>query len=56
MNNKINSFKRYEFKYLLPDAVASSIQSNIEHFMKLDPHTSKDLGGSYFVRSQYFEN
>ncbi len=56
MNNKINSFKRYEFKYLLPDAVASSIQSNIEHFMKLDPHTSKDLGGSYFIRSQYFEN
>jgi SPX domain protein involved in polyphosphate accumulation len=56
IDNKVNTFRRYEFKYLLPNPVASSIQSNIEHFMTLDPHTSKDMNGSYFVRSQYFEN
>ena len=56
IENQVNTFKRYEFKYLLRNEIASSIQNNIEQFMKLDPHTSKNLDGSYFVRSQYFEN
>ncbi|SVC02806.1 uncharacterized protein METZ01_LOCUS255660, partial [marine metagenome] len=56
MKDEIATFSRYEFKYFLPELIATSIESEISHFMSLDSHVSEELDRSYFVRSQYFEN
>lgn len=56
MKDKVFTFKRYEFKYLLKNDVASQIEENINNFMRLDPFADSQIEKSYFVRSQYFEN
>ncbi|MDA9068183.1 polyphosphate polymerase domain-containing protein [Gammaproteobacteria bacterium] len=56
MSQDITKFQRYEFKYLLRASTADSIESEIKNFMSLDANVKDVSAGSYFVRSQYFEN
>jgi SPX domain protein involved in polyphosphate accumulation len=50
--NKLH-FSRYEFKYLIPRRLFSTIESEISLRMEKDRHSKKN--GSYFVRSHYFD-
>ena len=58
LNNKskIESFSRYEFKYLLPLKKAKQIENEIKNFMVLDKNALKNKTKNYFVRSLYFDN
>ena len=39
--NQIESFSRYEFKYILPLRKAKLIEDEIKNFMVLDKHAKK---------------
>ena len=52
----IQSFSRYEFKYILKKSLSDKIENESKYFMQRDSHTNKDLGNRYFVRSLYFDN
>ena len=54
--NQIESFSRFEFKYILPLRKAKLIEDEIKHFMVLDKHAKKNTKKNYFVRSLYFDN
>jgi hypothetical protein len=54
--SKIQTFSRYEFKYLLDKKVSESIAIESEKFMDYDGYTHPTLGNMYFVRSLYFDN
>ena len=54
--NKIQSFSRYEFKFLLNKKKASFIENEIKHFMRYDENANKESDYKYFVRSLYFDN
>ena len=52
----IQSFSRYEFKYILNKKLSDQIESESKYFMNLDAHTNINLGHRYFVRSLYYDN
>lgn len=53
--NKI--FKRYEFKYPVPDHIVPSLQTLLLHYgMKPDPHVAGSEHLSYTVSSLYFDS
>ena len=52
----IQSFSRYEFKFLLDKKKSDLIESESKHFMKFDENVSKKFDNRYFVRSLYFDN
>ena len=52
----IQSFSRYEFKYILSKNKADKIENEIKHFMVLDKNAIKKANNKYFVRSLYFDN
>jgi hypothetical protein len=54
--NKIQSFSRYEFKYLLDKKRADLIEKESQFFMKYDENINKKFDYRYFVRSLYFDN
>ena len=49
-------FSRFEFKYVLPGAVREEVESELQHFLELDPHVSRQAESRYFVRSLYFDD
>jgi SPX domain protein involved in polyphosphate accumulation len=53
---KIQSFSRYEFKYILTNQLAERIESEVSYFMKYDGYVDPKMGNRYIVRSLYFEN
>ena len=54
--NNIQSFSRYEFKFLLNKKKAKLIENESQHFMKFDENANKKNDYRYFVRSLYFDN
>jgi len=54
--NNIQSFSRYEFKFLLNKKKAELIENESQHFMKFDENANKKFKNRYFVRSLYFDN
>ena len=54
--NKIQSFSRYEFKFLLDRKRANLIEKESRFFMKYDENINKKFDKRYFVRSLYFDN
>lgn len=54
--NKIQSFSRYEFKFLLDKKRANLIEKESKYFMKYDENINKKFDYRYFVRSLYFDN
>ena len=57
MSKKIQeNFLRYEFKYILNDALKSAIESELSHFMQLDPFVERFDNKKYLVRSLYFDD
>tara|TARA_B100000787_G_C16180453_1_gene291486 strand:- start:712 stop:1416 length:705 start_codon:yes stop_codon:yes gene_type:complete len=52
----MQKFERYEFKYILPNWIMDSVESEIMHFMQYDNFVKNKKDKSYFVRSLYFEN
>ena len=55
LENKTESFSRYEFKFLLNKKKAEQIENEIKNFMILDPNAEKNINKKYFVRSLYFD-
>jgi hypothetical protein len=49
-------FSRFEFKYVLPLAQRSDLESELGYFMALDPYVSSKRHQKYFVRSLYFDD
>lgn len=49
-------FLRYEFKYILDDAKRAAIESELAHFMQLDPFVEQFDNKKYLVRSLYFDD
>ncbi len=52
----IQSFSRYEFKYILRKDLSDKIEKDTKSFMRYDEHANKELDNRYFVRSLYFDN
>ena len=52
----IQSFSRYEFKFILDKKKANLIEKESQHFMKFDENVDKKYDNRYFVRSLYFDN
>ncbi len=49
-------FFRFEFKYILPEALRQDVESDLLYFMELDPYVARQPGHVYFVRSLYYDN
>ncbi|QDV05134.1 VTC domain protein [Planctomycetes bacterium Poly30] len=49
-------FSRFEFKYLLPEAVRDELETMFQYFVELDPYVSTKPDKKYVVRSLYFDN
>ena len=43
----IQSFSRYEFKYILKKSLSDKIENESKYFMQRDSHTNKDLGNRW---------
>ena len=57
MSKKIQeNFLRYEFKYILNDALKDAVESKLRHFMQLDPFVERFADKKYLVRSLYFDD
>lgn len=55
--NKIQEhFLRYEFKYILDNEKKAKIESELSHFMQLDPFVEQFENKKYLVRSLYFDD
>lgn len=52
----IQSFSRYEFKFLLDKKKAELIENESSYFMDFDKNVNKEFDNRYFVRSLYFDN
>ncbi|HLQ38391.1 MAG TPA: polyphosphate polymerase domain-containing protein [Planctomycetota bacterium] len=48
-------FSRFEFKYVLPQALRDQIEAELQHFVELDPYVVDQPSHEYFVRSLYFD-
>ena len=51
----MESFARYEFKYVLPCDDAKRIVGDVGQFMVQDPHIQEKKSNAYLVRSLYFD-
>jgi SPX domain protein involved in polyphosphate accumulation len=49
-------FLRYEFKYILNQQMKTNIESELSHFMQLDPFVEQFANKKYLVRSLYFDD
>lgn len=49
-------FLRYEFKYILDNLLRNNIESELSHFMQLDPFVERFENKKYLVRSLYFDD
>lgn len=49
-------FSRFEFKYVLPRALRDEVESELGHFVELDPYVQGQPNQQYFVRSLYFDD
>lgn len=49
-------FLRYEFKYILGYKKKAEVESELSHFMQLDPFVKGKENNRYFVRSLYFDD
>ena len=49
-------FLRYEFKYILHDDLKDAVESELAHFMQLDPFVKRFENKKYLVRSLYFDD
>ncbi len=61
MTNQANkniqeNFLRYEFKYILNDALKTAVERELSHFMQLDPFVERFDNKKYLVRSLYFDD
>tara|TARA_B100001057_G_scaffold446114_1_gene484386 strand:+ start:19562 stop:20296 length:735 start_codon:yes stop_codon:yes gene_type:complete len=56
MNKNIQTFFRYEFKYIISNLIREKIKKDISYFMKIDKYAQINEGEKYFVRSLYFED
>jgi len=57
MSKKIQEhFLRYEFKYILDDALKVAVEQELQHFMQLDPFVERFENKKYLVRSLYFDD
>ncbi len=52
----IQSFSRYEFKFLLNKKKTELIEKECQNFLKLDKNINDKFDNRYFVRSLYFDN
>lgn len=49
-------FSRFEFKYVLDAAQRAEIESELQHFVELDPYVAQRPERRYFVRSLYYDD
>jgi hypothetical protein len=49
-------FKRFEFKYVLPERQREIFEEYVKKFMDVDSHIRKFSNAQYFVRSLYFDS
>lgn len=49
-------FSRFEFKYVLPQALRDEVESELQHFVQFDPFVAATEHHQYFVRSLYFDD
>lgn len=49
-------FSRFEFKYVLREALREEIERELSYFLTLDPFVGRQSGQKYFVRSLYFDD
>lgn len=49
-------FSRFEFKYVLPEAVRNELEREFQYFVELDPYVAQKPDAKYFVRSLYYDN
>jgi len=49
-------FLRFEFKYVLDHATRLLVESELQHFVQLDPHVAQQPHHQYIVRSLYFDD
>lgn len=54
-NTKLH-FSRFEFKYILPEALRDELETQFQYFVELDPFVAEQPDAKYFVRSLYFDN
>lgn len=50
------SFGRFEFKYIVPDAVRGLLEKELGGFMEIDPFCRDRPSQTYLVRSLYFDD
>jgi len=53
---RAQSFGRFEFKYILPNPLASLLESELRAFMEVDPFCRDRPDQSYLVHSLYFDS
>jgi hypothetical protein len=49
-------FSRFEFKYVLTQALRAEVEAELGHFVELDPHVVGEPRQQYCVRSLYFDS
>lgn len=49
-------FSRFEFKYVLPRDLRDEVESELSHFVALDPYVKKQKEQKYMVRSLYWDD
>jgi hypothetical protein len=49
-------FSRFEFKYVLAQALRDEVEAELGHFVELDPYVQGQPNHQYFVRSLYYDN
>ncbi len=55
MQTKLH-FSRFEFKYVLPEALRQEVESELGYFLQLDPYVATKISKKYLVRSLYFDD
>jgi len=49
-------FARFEFKYVLPQALRDELEKELRYFLEFDPFVENCEGHRYLVRSLYFDD
>jgi SPX domain protein involved in polyphosphate accumulation len=52
----LQSFGRFEFKYLVPQPIRQLLEAELREFMQVDPFCSQSSEQAYYVRSLYFDD
>ena len=55
MKTKLH-FARFEFKYILPQALREDVERELQYFLEFDPYVKERPNHKYFVRSLYFDD